>query len=112
MLRSLPEGVMRDEEDARVVFVRGLYYRKSTLEEMLGAGGPFDFTLAAEPENEADPNAVSVMLNGSKIGYIPRELAPEYQQRVQAGTCRIAARGEIETSGDSFTLVILVAWAR
>jgi len=38
--------------------------------------------LIPEPENEYDPNAVRVEIDGSKVGYLPRDLAPAWGPRL------------------------------
>lgn len=47
--------------------------------------------LIPEPENEHDPNAVRVEIDGSKVGYLPREAAAQYAPTLSP----IAARGRI-----------------
>ncbi|HEX5910612.1 MAG TPA: HIRAN domain-containing protein [Thermoleophilaceae bacterium] len=38
--------------------------------------------LIPEPENEYDPNAVRVEIDGRKVGYLPRDLAPAWGPRL------------------------------
>ncbi len=47
--------------------------------------------LFPEPDNAHDPNAVRVEIEGSKVGYLPRDSAAEYA----TGLARIAARGRM-----------------
>lgn len=42
--------------------------------ERLGVG-EFEGTLVPEPDNEYDPNAIRVDVNGTKIGYVPAYIA-------------------------------------
>lgn len=45
--------------------------------------------LLCEPKNQHDPNAVAVVIDGKRVGYIPRvdaeELAPQLQGLAKAG---------------------------
>ena len=110
LLRALPEDVLREGEDARLVFVRGTFYRRIAIAGIVEQTAHFEFELTAEPENPADPFAVAINLNGEKVGYVPREIAPDVQPLVQSGRCRIAARGPIIQEGDSFSVPVLLAW--
>jgi len=49
--------------------------------------------LIPEPENEYDPNAVRVEIDGRKVGYLPRDLAPAWGPRLAelAGRRRVGA---------------------
>lgn len=40
--------------------------------------------LRPEPTNPHDPNAVSVILDGVHVGYLPKELSPSYQPTLTA----------------------------
>jgi hypothetical protein len=55
--------------------------------------------LTPEPTNPYDPNAVAVMVNGVLVGYLPREIAPDFQPAVmrlqQRENLPIALRGRI-----------------
>ena len=110
LLRALPEDVLRSGEDARLIFVRGTFYRRETIAGIVDQTANFEFELVAEPENAADVFAVAILLNGEKAGYVPREIAPDVQPLVQAGRCRVAARGPIGREGDSFNVPVLLAW--
>jgi hypothetical protein len=109
MLRSLPEDVIREGEDARVVFVRGIYYRREAMEAQI-AEGALEFSLCPEPDNAVDSNAVAIHLNGEKIGYIAKELAPLLQSLVIEGACRVAAATRPVRDGDNYTVALLLAW--
>ena len=112
LLRSLPEDVLRPGEDARLIFIRGTFYRRDAIAEVVDRTTCFAFELVAEPENAADPFAIAILLNGEKAGYVPREIAPDVQPLVEAGRCRIAARGPIAREGDSFNVAVLLAWTK
>ena len=55
----------------------------------------FQAILVAEPDNEFDSNAIAVYSEAGKLGYIPRDDAPDYRpvfeeiarQGCQAGVC-------------------------
>lgn len=41
--------------------------------------------LVREPENPYDPNAIAVVIGGSKAGHIPRALAERWSSRMDGG---------------------------
>ena len=61
--------------------------------------------LIPEPENEYDPNAVRVEIDGLKVGYLPRDLAPawgprlaELATRKRVGACDATIVGGADTA--------------
>lgn len=62
--------------------VAGISHYKDAIIENFASeidDGEFDYEtssveLIPEPENEHDPNAIKVLVNGIKIGYVPKEL--------------------------------------
>ena len=61
--------------------------------------------LIPEPENEYDPDAVRVEIDGSKVGYLPRDLAPawgprlaELASRRRVGACEATIVGGADTA--------------
>ena len=79
--------------EPRVTFLRGHesvnVAGESHYQEALRAiAGPGDVRhdteahLIPEPENEYDPNAVRVEIDGHKVGYLPRDLAPAWGPRL------------------------------
>ncbi len=102
--------------EPRVTFLRGResvnVAGESHYQEALRAiAGPGDVRfdteahLIAEPENEHDPNAVRVEIDGAKIGYLPRELAPAWSPRLaelaarrRVGGCEATIVGGAETA--------------
>ncbi len=42
-----------------------------------------DAALISEPDNPHDPNAIRVEIEGEKVGYLPRDLAPAYGSLVR-----------------------------
>jgi hypothetical protein len=62
-------------------------------EEGIDAGVPGEFETTAmllcEPRNQFDPNAVAVVVNTRRVGYIPKEdakgLSPQLQQMAAGG---------------------------
>jgi len=61
--------------------------------------------LIPEPENDYDPNAVRVEIDGHKVGYLPRDLAPawgprlaELADRRRVGGCEAAIVGGADTA--------------
>lgn len=111
MLRSLPEEIIREGEDVRLVLVKGIFFRRAAMEEQILGGGPFEYALAPEPENPEDPHAVAVHLNGAKIGYVAKEVAPQIQSMAMEGQCRVAAATRPVREGDNYILALLVAWS-
>jgi hypothetical protein len=79
------ERVPWEDPRIRVVAVAGVSFRPEAV-----ADPSFDpgqrLTLAPEPENEHDPNAVAVWNNERtlKAGYVPREVAPSLAGDEQA----------------------------
>ena len=55
---------------------------KSIAHNQNGAGALVYCTasMQPEPENEHDANAVAVMIEGKKVGFLPRDFAPQYIQ--------------------------------
>ncbi len=61
--------------------------------------------LIPEPENDYDPNAVRVEIDGHKVGYLPRDLAPawgprlaELATRKRVGACEATIVGGADTA--------------
>jgi hypothetical protein len=52
----------------------------------VAAGGEFETIamLLAEPQNKFDPNAVAVVMNTRRVGYIPKEDAKDLSPQLQA----------------------------
>lgn len=65
--REIIDACLEDEELARYVFP------------------PLDAQLVPEPDNQYDPNAVKVIVNGVHMGYIKREDAEEVRALIQGG---------------------------
>jgi hypothetical protein len=67
-----------------VAAVAGAVHRPEALASDLAAPGRA-LRLRREPDNPHDPNAVAVLLeSGEPLGYVPRELAPEVDERWSA----------------------------
>lgn len=47
--------------------------------------------LVAEPDNKHDPNAVKCTINGRKVGYVPRQLAPRVKRMLKGRKVRVDA---------------------
>jgi hypothetical protein len=61
-------------------------------------------TLSREPENQYDPNAIRVHIQGATVGYVPREDTEELQILLQAAERRnmvVMAWGRVWYSGDA-----------
>ena len=79
--------------EPRVTFLRGhesvnvageSHYQEA-LRSIAGTGDvrhEAEAHLIPEPENEYDPNAVRVEIDGHKVGYLPRDLAPAWGPRL------------------------------
>lgn len=66
-----------------LVNVAGESHYQEALRAIAGAApGPIRVETTAhlvpEPENEYDPNAIRVEIEGQKVGYVPRDLAAAY----------------------------------
>jgi hypothetical protein len=74
-----------DDERLRVVKVAGSSYRTDELQDDAFAPGR-RLALVREPENEHDPNAISIWDADRRLqaGYVPAEIAPELHGDEQA----------------------------
>ena len=74
-----------DDERLRVVKVAGATYRLDELQDDAFAPGR-RLALVREPENEHDPNAISIWDADRRLqaGYVPAEIAPELRGDEQA----------------------------
>jgi hypothetical protein len=86
-LRDAQSGVALkwDDERLRVVKVAGSSYRLDELQDDAFAPGR-RLALVREPENEHDPNAISIWNADRRLqaGYVPAEIAPELRGDEQA----------------------------
>lgn len=48
--------------------------------------------LVPEPDNQYDPNAIMVIIDGQQVGYIPKDDAPEIGRRLDGKPIAVAAR--------------------
>jgi hypothetical protein len=99
------EPVRWSDERLRVVKVAGSSYRADALQdEAFAPGRPL--TLVREPENEHDPNAVSIWDADRRLqaGYVPAEIAPELEGDEQA-----VALWEFVEEGRRVGLRVLIA---
>jgi hypothetical protein len=79
------EPVRWSDPRIRVVPVAGVSYRADALDDpSFDPGQPI--SLVREPENEHDPNAVSIWNAGRtlQLGYVPRDVAPDLHGDEQA----------------------------
>ena len=60
-------------------------------------------TFEPDINNKIDPNAISILLNGQKIGYIPRVLTSQFHTWITKGNIR----GSIEKKNGSFEKPVL-----
>jgi hypothetical protein len=74
-----------DDERLRVVRLAGSSYRLDELQDEAFAPGR-RLALVPEPENEHDPNAISIWDAGRRLqaGYVPAEIAPALRGDEQA----------------------------
>ena len=90
------------------VNVAGESHYQDALRAIAGAGEVRHETearLIREPENEYDPNAIRVEIDGRKVGYLPRDLAPawgprldELASRRRVGGCEATIVGGADTA--------------
>lgn len=73
------------------VDVHGESHYQQNLERICGKRKPdgenkyVTARLSKEDDNPVDPNAVRVDINGLQVGYLPKELAPTFRQRLSEG---------------------------
>jgi HIRAN domain len=99
------EPVRWSDERLRVVKVAGSSYRADALQdEAFAPGRPL--ALVREPENEHDPNAISIWDADRRLqaGYVPAEIAPELEGDEQA-----VALWEFVEEGRRVGLRVLIA---
>jgi hypothetical protein len=79
------EAMKRDDPRVRVVKLAGASYRGDALQDDAFAPGR-RLALVREPDNEHDPNAISVWDAERRLqaGYVPAEVAPELRGDEQA----------------------------
>ena len=90
------------------VNVAGESHYQEALRSIAGTGDvrhEAEAHLIPEPENEYDPNAVRVEIDGLKVGYLPRDLAPawgprlaELASRRRVGGCDATIVGGADTA--------------
>jgi hypothetical protein len=99
------EPVRWSDERLRVVKVAGSSYRADALQDEAFAPGRPP-ALVREPENEHDPNAVSIWDADRRLqaGYVPAEIAPELEGDEQA-----VALWEFVEEGRRVGLRVLIA---
>jgi hypothetical protein len=68
--RSLPEGILEEGEDARVLVVRGVYYRRED-ETGFADERSFEVTVRPDTDNADDPFAVAVDISVVHVGFLP-----------------------------------------
>lgn len=79
VLLSTKKETPKKQYDAYSFRVAGLNYRSENTKGLK----PFDILdcdLIPEPENEHDPNAIKVVVNGRHIGYVPADLCIEVRK--------------------------------
>ncbi len=87
--------------DQRIPVVGGVAY----VERLRRLPSAFPVTMVTEPGNRYFRQAIAVLANGEKVGYVAPEVAPHYHDGIQAATAPVtcpARRGTIfdhETSG-------------
>lgn len=109
MARRLPEGVLSEGEDARLVIVRGVFFRKDAVRDLESFRYGLTVTLRADPENPADPFAVAVDADDVHVGFLPKEIAVDFQQPVSEGRARVAAYW-VDFNRDVPLMYLLLAW--
>ncbi len=63
------------------VTIEGMqHYRGSDLAEMIKIGD--ELSLKNQPENKFDKNAIIVLWRQNKIGYLPKEIAQQIQDKI------------------------------
>ena len=91
---------MSESTAARVPVVAGLAY----IERLRRQPSSLAVTLVSEPDNRYLPQAIAVLVDGEKLGYVAPEVARQYWDAISAAspvTCpaRRGTRADHETSG-------------
>lgn len=92
---------MTDSPLTRIPVVAGLGY----IERVRRLPSTFTATLSREPDNRYFPQAIAVLANGEKVGYVAPEIARRYFEPLGGAptpaTCpaRKASHADHETSG-------------
>jgi hypothetical protein len=91
-----------------LVNVAGESHYQDALRAIAGSGEvrlETEARLVPEPENEHDPNAVRVEIDGAKVGYLPRALAAawapllaELAARRRVGACEATILGGTDSA--------------
>jgi thymidylate kinase len=108
--RGFPEGILKANEDARVLPVRGVYFRKEAVWSVENVRS-LELTLRPEPDNPYDPFAVAVDIDGTPVGFLPKEVAIDYHGLVADGLCRIAAYWA-DFEAETPVIFIVLAWSQ
>lgn len=70
-------------------FIAGMYHHKPAIKAVLDDGsyeGPCD--LIPEPENQFDPNAIRIEINGELVGYVPAKMCDVVREKLpQVANC-------------------------
>lgn len=81
-------------------YIAGLYHHKPAVKSILDDGsyeGPCE--LIPEPENEFDPNAIRIEVNGNHIGYVPAKMCESVHEKLpEVAACY--AEIEMDSDGD------------
>ena len=80
---------MPDSILARIPVVGGLGY----IEVVRRLPGSFTATLTVEPDNRYLRQAIAVVVNGEKVGYVAPEVARGYVESVRAATEPVTCNG-------------------
>lgn len=65
-------------------YIAGVKFRPNAEAALAAAAPDCEFTLAPEPTNQHDPNAVKVLLGEEHVGFVPRDVAPEIGALIRA----------------------------
>lgn len=106
---GLGEDFLREGEFLRVIFVRGTYFHRDAITELVGeGGGSSSVELVPEPDNLNDHFAVAVHLDGLRVGYVPKELAFDLRDLFSAGSVRVVGISEIATLPNGYGIALLL----
>jgi len=92
----LTGALIRGDGSYRCIVV-GESFHQADLERIAGGrterGANFECAgvLCPEPHNPYDRNAVCVLIDGCKVGHLPRDIAPEFRAALAAGGYAMAA---------------------
>ena len=89
--------------------VAGLSHYWENYRGVVDPEGDLTVSLVPEPDNEYDPNAIRVLLNGVHVGYVPKDKTAEVKS-ILPDAHELA--GHVELNDDFWEDVVILIWYR